>query len=108
MKKEISLIPAALYGRVSSDRQDLDLSVSAQLRALRDYAEGNGYLVVREYVDDTPTGKLMEAIIESVDEFYSENLAQEVKRGMRESAFRGFWVSTWAPYQAAEESASER
>ena len=30
--------PAALYVRVSSDRQDVDLSVSALLRALRDYA----------------------------------------------------------------------
>ncbi len=157
--------PAALYARVSSDRQDVDLSVSAQLRALRDYAEKNNYLVVREYVDeaesgrvadrpqfqkmldeasgadapfreilvwkfsrftrkrehavafksmlrrrgvrvvsitehadDTPTGKLMEAIIESVDEFYSENLAQEVMRGLRESASRGFWVAPRAPY----------
>ena len=31
--------PAALYARVSSDRQDVDLSVSAQMRALRDYAD---------------------------------------------------------------------
>ena len=159
------LIPAALYARVSSDRQDVDLSVSAQLRALRDYAQRNGYLVAREYVDeaesgriadrpqfsrmldeaskseapfkeilvwkfsrftrkrehavafksmlrrrgvrvvsiteqadDTPTGKLLEAIIESVDEFYSENLAQEVLRGMREAATRGFWMTTYAPY----------
>ena len=30
------LTPAALYARVSSDRQDVDLSVAAQLRALRD------------------------------------------------------------------------
>ena len=29
-----SLTPAALYARVSSDRQDVDLSVAAQLRAL--------------------------------------------------------------------------
>ena len=159
------LIPAALYARVSSDRQDVDLSVAAQLRALRDYAQRNGYLVAREYVDeaesgriadrpqfsrmldeaskpeapfkeilvwkfsrftrkrehavafksmlrrrgvrvvsiteqadDTPTGKLLEAIIESVDEFYSENLAQEVTRGMREAATRGFWMTTYAPY----------
>ena len=158
------LKPAALYARVSSDRQDVDLSVAAQLRALRDYAEKNGYLVAREYVDeaesgriadrpqfrkmldeaskanapfqeilvwkfsrftrkrehavafksmlrrrgirvvsitehadDSPTGKLMEAIIESVDEFYSENLAQEVMRGMREAASRGFWISSRAP-----------
>ena len=159
------MTPAALYARVSSDRQDVDLSVAAQLRALRDYAGRNGYVVAREYIDeaesgrvadrpqfrkmlddaaltdapfqeilawkfsrftrkrehavafksmlrrrgirvtsitehadDSPTGKLMEAIIESVDEFYSENLAQEVRRGMRESASRGFWVSPHVPY----------
>ena len=155
----------ALYARVSSDRQDVDLSVAAQLRALRDFAAKHGYVVAREYVDeaesgriadrpqfrrmleaasrsdapfqeilvwkfsrftrkrehavafksmlrrrgvrvvsitehadDSPTGKLMEAIIESVDEFYSENLAQEVTRGMREAAARGFWIATYAPY----------
>ena len=157
--------PAALYARVSSDRQDVDLSVSAQLRALKDYAKANGYSVAREYVDeaesgrvadrpqfremieegsqpkapfevilvwkfsrftrkrehavafksmlrrkgvrvvsitehadDSPTGKLMEAIIESVDEFYSENLAQEVVRGMREAASRGFFLGSKAPF----------
>ena len=144
----------------SSDRQDVDLSVAAQLRGLRDHAQKNGYIVVREYVDeaesgrvadrpefrkmidaaakpdapfqeilvwkfsrftrkrehavafksmlrrkgvrvvsitehaeDTPAGKLLEGIIESVDEFYSENLAQDVVRGMREAASRGFWRS---------------
>ena len=160
-----SLTPAALYARVSSDRQDVDLSVSAQLRALKDYAKANGYSVAREYVDeaesgrvadrpqfremieegsqpkapfqvilvwkfsrftrkrehavafksmlrrkgvrvvsitehadDSPTGKLMEAIIESVDEFYSENLAQDVVRGMREAASRGFFLGSKAPF----------
>ena len=156
MKMQVEpLTPAALYARVSSDRQNVDLSVSAQLRALRDYVEKNGYLVAREYVDeaesgriadrpqfrrmldeatkteapfkeilvwkfsrftrkrehavafklmlrrkgvrvvsitehadDSPTGKLMEAIIELVDEFYSENLAQEVVRGMRDRPLR--------------------
>ena len=165
MNDRLDLTPVALYARVSSDRQDVDLSIAAQLRALRDYAEKNDYLVAREYVDeaesgriadrpqfqkmlneankpeapfkeilvwkfsrftrkrehavafksmlrrrgvrvvsiteqadDTPTGKLLEAIIESVDEFYSENLAQEVTRGMREAASRGFWMTTYAPY----------
>jgi len=166
MTPSVESIPAALYARVSSDRQDVDLSVAAQMPALREFAERNGYLVVREYVDeaesgrvadrpqfrkmldeaaqadapfqeilvwkfsrftrkrehavafksmlrrrgirvtsitehadDSPTGKLMEAIIESVDEFYSEYLAQEVKRGMREAASRGFWVSPYVPYR---------
>ena len=35
MNDRLDLVPAALYARVSSDRQDVDLSVSAQLRALR-------------------------------------------------------------------------
>ena len=165
MKHLQPLTPAALYARVSSDRQDVDLSVSAQLRALKDYARANGYSVAREYVDeaesgrvadrpqfremieegsrpnapfevilvwkfsrftrkrehavafksmlrrkgirvvsitehadDSPTGKLMEAIIESVDEFYSENLAEDVTRGMREAASRGFFLGSKAPF----------
>ena len=165
MTQNDSYTPAALYARVSSERQDVDLSVSAQMRALRDYADKNDYKVVREYVDeaesgrvmnrpefrrmideakktkapfneilvwkfsrftrkrehavalksmlrrqgvrvvsiteqaeDNPTGRLLEGIIESVDEFYSENLGQEVVRGMREAASRGFWVAPMAPY----------
>ena len=58
MKDRLDLIPVALYARVSSDRQDVDLSVSAQLRALRDYAERNGYLVAREYVDEAESGRI--------------------------------------------------
>ena len=165
MSERLELKPVALYARVSSDRQDVDLSVAAQLRALRDYAGKNSYVVVREYVDeaksgliddrpefnrmidearlpeapfrevlvwkfsrftrnrehaiayksllrrrgvtvvsiteqtdDTPTGTLTEAIIETVDEYYSEDLAVDVRRGMREAASRGFWVSSRTPY----------
>ena len=59
MKKHLQpLTPAALYARVSSDRQDVDLSVSAQLRALKDYAEKNGYQVAREYVDEAESGRV--------------------------------------------------
>ena len=58
MNDRLDLIPAALYARVSSDRQDVDLSVAAQLRALRDYAEKNGYHVAREYVDEAESGRI--------------------------------------------------
>ena len=50
--------PPALYARVSSDRQDVDLSIAAQLRALRDYAEKHDYLVAREYVDEAESGRI--------------------------------------------------
>jgi site-specific DNA recombinase len=40
----------------------------------------------------------MEAIIEDLDEFYSDNLGEEVTRGMRESVSRGFYLSSRPPY----------
>ena len=58
MSEPADLIPAALYARVSSNRQDVDLSVSAQLRALRDYAGKNGYVVAREYIDEAESGRV--------------------------------------------------
>lgn len=150
---------AALYARVSSEKQEVDLSISAQIKAIREYAHNNGYYVVKEFVDetesgkttdrpefrnmiaqakrsakpfdvilvwkfsrfarnrddsivykamlrkvgvqvlsinepfeDTPTGRLFEAMIESLDEFYSANLGEEVTRRMRESASCGFYL----------------
>ena len=42
---------------------------------------------ITEHADDSPTGKLMEAIIGSVDKFYSENLAQGVPSGNERGRF---------------------
>lgn len=42
-----------------------------------------------EPIDDTPTGKLLEGILEVLAEFYSLNLAQEVLKGQRQQALRG-------------------
>ena len=47
----------ALYVRVSSEKQDVDLSISAQLKALREYATRNSHEVVREFVDEAESGK---------------------------------------------------
>jgi DNA invertase Pin-like site-specific DNA recombinase len=33
---------------------------------------------ISEPFEDTPTGRLLEAMIESLDEFYSANLGEEV------------------------------
>ncbi len=165
MGDQYDSIPAALYARVSSDRQDVDLSVAASFvrsattprrtatpwpvntstrpRAGVSLTDPSSAKCWRRPPDPTlpsrrfwsgsspaspargstpspsgpcsagvasgwspspsmpmtpPTGKLMEAIIEGVDEFYSEKLAQEVARGMREAASRGFWMTTYSPY----------
>ena len=156
---------AVLYARVSSEKQaEKDLSISAQLKALRKYASDKGLEIVREFVDeaesartanrpafqemialakqktklfdiilvwklsrfarnredsivfksllrkkgiqvisinekfdDSPAGALLEGLIEVIDEFYSTNLAQDTKRGMRENASRGFYNGGYPP-----------
>ncbi|WP_432400661.1 recombinase family protein [Wukongibacter sp. M2B1] len=44
---------------------------------------------ITENFDDSPTGKMMEGIMEVVAEFYSANLAKEVMKGMNEKASEG-------------------
>ena len=169
------LTPAALYARVSSDRQDVDLSVSAQLRALKEYAKANGYSVAREYVDeaesgrvadrpqfremieeggkpkapfdvilvwkfsrftrkrehavafksqlrrkgirvvsiteqaeDNATGRLLEGIIESVDEYYSENLAPRGRPGDEGGRIEGLLPRLERPLRLQEGQGQRR
>jgi site-specific DNA recombinase len=52
---------------------------------------------VNEPLEDTPTGHLTEGMIESIDQFYSENMGQDIKRGLRESARRGFYIGSRPP-----------
>ena len=169
------LTPAALYARVSSDRQDVDLSVSAQLRALKEYARANGYSVAREYVDeaesgrvadrpqfremieeggkpkspfevilvwkfsrftrkrehavafksqlrrkgirvvsiteqaeDNATGRLLEGIIESVDEYYSENLGAGGRPGDEGGRVAGLLPRIQRPLRLQEDQGAGR
>ena len=154
----------AIYARVSTAGQDVDLSITAQVKAMEDYVRQHAGVVARSYADeaesgrtdnrpqfqqmiadalqaecpfdevlvwkfsrfarnrkdaivykavlrergvrvtsikeqadDTPAGGLTEGMIEVLDEFFSRNLAEDVIRGMRESAGRGFWLSNTAP-----------
>ncbi len=41
----------SLYARVSSEKQDVDLSLSAQLKALRAFAANHSYEIFKEYVE---------------------------------------------------------
>ena len=45
---------------------------------------------LNEPVDDSPAGKMLEGILEVLDEFYSANLAEDTVRGMRHNAAQGF------------------
>jgi len=44
---------------------------------------------ITEQFEDSPTGKLLEGMMEVMAEFYSLNLSQEVMKGMKEKASRG-------------------
>ncbi|MFW6174890.1 MAG: recombinase family protein, partial [Chloroflexota bacterium] len=155
----------AVYARVSSESQDVEQSISAQLKALRKYASDSGHIVVAEYVDEAESGRsdrrpqfqammaaarsnppefdavlvwkldrfardvahataarvdlrrrgvrlisineqfgegpsatLMETISHGMAQYYSDNLAQDVTRGMREAVEKGYWVGSTVPY----------
>jgi site-specific DNA recombinase len=51
---------------------------------------GISVISINEQVDESPAGKLLEGMIEVIDEFYSTNLAQDTLRGMKENASRGY------------------
>ncbi len=53
---------------------------------------------VKQDFDDSPAGRMLEGIIESVDQWYSENLAVETKRGQIQNAKDGFSTGGRPPY----------
>ncbi|MCZ6535427.1 MAG: recombinase family protein, partial [Chloroflexi bacterium] len=80
------------FSRFARNREDSILYKSLLRR------HGVRVLSINEPLENSPTGRLMEGVIESMDEVYSANLAQDVTGGMREAASRGFWVGSVAPY----------
>ena len=50
-----------LYARVSTDKQaEKDLSIPAQLQAMRDYARQHGWIVVEEFLEPGASAKTTE------------------------------------------------
>ena len=44
---------------------------------------------VTQKIDETPEGELLEGFLETIDQYYSANLAVEVRKGLRENALKG-------------------
>lgn len=72
------------FSRFARSREDSVVYKSMLRRDL-----GIDVVSISEPVGEDKTSVLMEAIIEAMDEYYSINLAEEVKRGMTEKAMRG-------------------
>ena len=86
---------AILVWKFSRFGRNREMSVlhKAQLRR-----KGVNVISINEPVDDSPLGKMAEGLIELMDEFYSENLSQDVRRGMAESARRGNYLPCKPPF----------
>ena len=86
------------YSRFARSRQD-----SIFYKSLLRRECGIDVISVTEPLSDDPTSILMEALLEAMDEYYSVNLGQEVRRGMQEKFKRG-GVVTIPPfgYQVVE------
>ena len=69
--------------RLARNRGD-DVDIT---RTLREY--GVQLVSASESIDDTPAGMLLHGIMSSIAEFYSQNLANEVKKGMGEKVKNG-------------------
>jgi site-specific DNA recombinase len=52
--------------------------------------KGIQLISINEQIEDSPSGKMLEGMLEVVDEFYSNNLASDTMRGMKENASRGY------------------
>lgn len=85
-KKKPKLFDAILVWKFSRFARNQEESI-----VLKSMLHKNGIDVisVSEALPEGPFGSLVERIIEWSDEYYLINLAQEVKRGMKERASRG-------------------
>ncbi len=65
-------------------------------KTLRD----NGVKVVSamENIPDTPEGIILESLLEGMNQYYSAELSQKVKRGMKETRLKGFYQGGGIPY----------
>ena len=53
---------------------------------------------MNEPIDDTPFGKLVQQIMDAINAFQSEIIAQDVQIGTHNLASRGFYVGGRAPF----------
>lgn len=91
-KKQFELVIVWKLDRFARNRYD-----SAIYKArLKKY--GIRVVSVKENITDAPEGIILEGLLESMAEYYSANLSQNVKRGLRESADKGNFCGGLIPY----------
>lgn len=69
--------------RLARNRAD-DVTINLAIRGA-----GAQLVSVTENIDETPSGMLMHGMLASMSEFYSQNLATEIKKGMSQKVKKG-------------------
>ena len=90
--KPFEVILVWKFSRFSRDRVDNAIYKNRLKK------RGVRIISIKEPTDDSPAGQFMEGVIEEVDAFYSANLSQEVRRGQRKVAERGYYPGNRTPY----------
>lgn len=86
--KQFDVILLWKFSRFARNRQD-----SIVYKSMLRKQCGIDVISISEHLGEDNTSVLIEALIEAMDEYYSLNLAEEVKRGMQEKFSRGGVVS---------------
>ena len=55
-------------------------------------------LSAMENIPDTPEGIILESLLEGMNQYFSAELSQKVKRGMRETRLKGYYQGGGLPY----------
>ena len=87
--KQFDVILLWKFSRFARNRED-----SIVYKSMLRKQCGIEVISISEQLGEDKTSILIEALIEAMDEYYSINLAEEVRRGMTEKAQRGEVVST--------------
>ena len=89
---EVDFVLVHKFNRFARNKYDSAL-YKKRLREI-----GVRVISVTQKIDDTPEGEMLEGFIEVIDEYYSANLALEVKKGLKENALKGKYTGGKIPY----------
>ena len=91
-KKEFEFVLVYQLDRFARNRYD---SANYKMRLKKN---GVRVLSARENISDDASGILMESVLEGMAEYYSAELSQKVKRGVRESLMKGYYTGGQVTY----------
>lgn len=63
-------------------------------------------LSAKEHIEDTPSGIILESVLEGYAEYYSAELAQKVKRGLTDNVLEHKWTGTCIPFGYKKDDAN--